>query len=360
MRDPKDYDRAVASALDEAFGDPGTEEQPLDIASARIIIFSDHHRGVRDGADDFARCEPAYAAALGHYLETGHRLVVLGDGDELWENPPDGVLAAYEDVLRLEAEFHRAGRYDRFWGNHDDEWRYAGQVRRRLGRFFPGLRVREALKLRVTDGRDPLGVLFLVHGHQGTLDSDRLAWASRLFVRYGWRNLQRVAGVSLQTPSGDHAMRALHDTAMFTWARDHPQRPVLIAGHTHRPVFGTSRPDPPPARDAAQAERELAAARSAAPPDAAAAAALHAEVEWDAAQQRQHGQPPIPVVPPCYFNSGCCCFGDGDVTGLEIADGEIRLVRWPDDDGRPRPKVLARADLRDVMRAVASGVAATR
>ncbi|MEA2318316.1 MAG: hypothetical protein QOD44_2505 [Solirubrobacteraceae bacterium] len=354
MRDPKDYDRAVGGALDRAFGDPGTEEIPLDLETARLIVFSDHHRGVRDGADDFARCEPAYAAALGWYLEQGHRLVILGDGEELWENRPDGVLAAYEDVLRLEAEFHRAGRYERFWGNHDDEWRYAGEVRRRLGRYFPGLRVREALKLRVMDGGVAVGVLFLVHGHQGTLDSDRLAWLSRLFVRHVWRNLQRWANVSLQTPARDHALRALHDTAMFGWARDHPARPILIAGHTHRPVFGTSRPDPVDASDATVSGQGTGSAQAAPSPDPAAAAAHRARKEWAAARRRSREAPPVPVVPPCYFNTGCCSFGDGDVTGVEIADGEIRLVRWPDDDGLPAAKVLARADLREVLRLVAS------
>src|SRR5215211_2783982 len=39
-------------------------------------------------------------------------------------------------------------------------------------------------------------------------------------------------------------------------------------------------------------------------------------------------KPPIPIDPPCFFNTGCCSFGDGDITGLELADGEIRLVRW--------------------------------
>jgi hypothetical protein len=29
-----------------------------------------------------------------------------------------------------------------------------------------------------------------------------------------------------------------------------------------------------------------------------------------------------------YFNSGCCCFDDGDITGIEIADGCIRLIKW--------------------------------
>ncbi len=36
---------------------------------------------------------------------------------------------------------------------------------------------------------------------------------------------------------------------------------------------------------------------------------------------------------PCYFNAGCCSFSDGDITGMEVADGEIRLVRWKRDPG---------------------------
>jgi hypothetical protein len=354
MAHPDRYASDIAAGLDRVFGDPATQELALELGAARMVIFSDHHKGTRDGADDFLRCERAYAAALGHYLESGHRLVVLGDAEELWENRPDGVLAAYEDILRLEAAFHRAGRYERFWGNHDDEWRYGRQVRRRLGRFFSGLRVREALKLRVTDGGATLGVLFLVHGHQGTRESDRLAWVSRLVVRYAWRNLQRRLHLALNTPARDYGLRAVHDTAMFTWARDHPARPVLIAGHTHHPVFGTSRPDAPPARNLAAIERELTDAGRAEPFDAERLSALHAELEWGRAEQRRREPPPIPVVPPCYFNTGCCCFGDGDVTGLEIADGAIRLVRWPDPDERPRPAILAEADLRDVLQRVAS------
>lgn len=354
MTDPQAYGRAIAEGLDRVFDDRVTAEHELDLAAARLVVFSDHHRGTRDGADDFLRCERAYAAALGYYLEAGHRLVVLGDVEELWENRPDGVIAAYEDVLRLEAEFHRAGRYERFWGNHDDEWRYRGSVDRRLGRFFPGLQVREALKLRVVDRGVALGTLFLVHGHQGTLESERFAGLSRLVVRYVWRNVQRWLKASLNTPARDLALRELHDTAMFAWARDHRERPVLIAGHTHRPVFGTSRAQPAPGREPADIEAELSAARSATPIDVERVGRLNAELQFARAERRRRGSPPVPVVPPCYFNTGCCCFGDGDVTGLEIADGEIRLVRWPDSDGAPRALVLARADLREILGAVAT------
>jgi len=31
---------------------------------------------------------------------------------------------------------------------------------------------------------------------------------------------------------------------------------------------------------------------------------------------------------PSYFNTGCCCFPDGQLTGLEIDGEDIRLVKW--------------------------------
>lgn len=31
---------------------------------------------------------------------------------------------------------------------------------------------------------------------------------------------------------------------------------------------------------------------------------------------------------PSYFNTGCCCFSDGNITGIEIADGNIQLIKW--------------------------------
>ena len=36
---------------------------------------------------------------------------------------------------------------------------------------------------------------------------------------------------------------------------------------------------------------------------------------------------------PYYFNTGCCCFVDGDITGIEIADGTIRLIKWNKEGG---------------------------
>jgi hypothetical protein len=351
-----DYQRRVTAALGKSF-EREQAEQEIDLRTSRIVVFSDHHKGSRDGADDFRGCERAYAAALAHYLEDGYRLIVLGDVEELWECSPKEVVAAYEDVLKLESEFHSAGRYDRFFGNHDLQWSERGEVETHLRKFFPGLDVRESLKLRVVDNGNRLGLLFLTHGHQGTLDSDRWAWLSKPFVRHVWRPLQIRLNMRSTVPSRDFQLRQRHDEAMFTWARNHAAKPILIAGHTHRPVFWVS--TPPVKESAEELARELAAARASDKPDREKLAKLHARLEFVRAERRENGPPPIAIDPPVYFNTGCCSFGDGDVTGIEIADGEIRLVRWPDDDDQPLPKVLVTAHLDEVLDRVASAGRAT-
>lgn len=348
------YQRGIADGLSRAFDDDATEVQELDLDTARVVVFSDHHKGARDGADDFLRCERAYAAALAYYLEEKFTLFALGDVEELWECSPKEVVEKYKDTLELEAEFHRDDRYERFWGNHDDQWRDPKEVSKYLGTkdLFPGLRVREALKLSVVRGGKRLGLIFLAHGHQGTLDSDRFAWFSRRFVRHVWRPVQRKLKMASTTPSRDFELRARHDEAMFSWARNHPDKPVLIAGHTHRPVFQDSRP--PGVTESAKDLEEQLEKQRASGASADELAKLHARLEFIRASDREKGPPPIKIDPPCYFNTGCCSFGDGDVTGIEIVNGRIRLVRWPDDDGKPTFKLLVEEDLAKVLAQVAA------
>jgi hypothetical protein len=343
----------VQRGLDAALADPKTPERDFDLEHDRLVVFSDHHRGARDGADDFWRCERSYHAALGHYLVSGHRLFLLGDVEELWKNGPSEPVAKYADTLELEAEFFAQGRLERFWGNHDDAWRHEDEVEKHFHDRFGGLVCHEALVLHVVSEGQRLGKLFFVHGHQGTLDSDRFSFASRWFVRYGWRPLQRRFTLYSTTPSRDFELRAAHDQAMFAWARERAENLVLIAGHTHRPVFGGTTPPPPRHRKLDVIERELAEAEAAPEPDRVAIAQLRAEYEL--VKTAPFGDPPVEIWPPCYYNAGCCSFGDGDVTGLEIADGKIRLFRWLNDDYQPVAKLLAEEDLRAVLDAVEHG-----
>jgi UDP-2,3-diacylglucosamine pyrophosphatase LpxH len=351
------YLRDIAAGLDRAVA--AADEQPFDPATQRIVVFSDHHKGTGDEADDFRHCEHAYTAALGFYLEAGYRLFVLGDAEELWEERAAPVIARYRAVLELEAQFTARGGLERFWGNHDDDWRNASAVQEHLRPVLGDVHVREALVLRVARPGRADGLIVFAHGHQGTADSDRWGWLSRLFVRWVWRPLQRATGFSATSPARDHALRAKHDRAMYEWARTRRPGVVLVAGHTHRPVFARSTPDPPPARPVDELERLLAGAVAVA--DAEAAARLRAELEYARTLERRP-EPVLTVSPPCYFNTGCCSFPDGDITGIELADGAIRLVRWPanlhelvDRPGagiEQERRILAEAPLEDILQAV--------
>jgi hypothetical protein len=348
--DPERYERGIRRGLEAAF-DRAAEDE-VELERVRLVVLSDQHRGARDGADDFQRCERAYNAALAYYFASGHRLFLLGDVEELWECRPEEALGSYQDTLALEARFFQEGRLERMFGNHDDLWSHDGPVAKHLRGLLPNLEVREGLRLRLTRAGSTAGVIFLVHGHQGTRDSDRFGVLARLVVRYVWRPLQRRLRIPSTTPALDWDLRGAHNRAMFGWARGHPSKPILVAGHTHQPVFGTSRPEPVRRRPAAEVERDLAEREDAGAPPGELAR-LRAELEWARAEERRTGgKAPPAVSPPCYFNTGCCSFGDGDVTGLEIADGEIRLVRWPDREGEPAPVTLARDSLADVLEAV--------
>jgi hypothetical protein len=350
--------RAVYTALEEAFQRALEQEQKegpalLDIRTAKFIIFSDHHKGSRDGADDFMVCERAYNAALAYYERLGYTLVALGDAEELWEGWPDIVLKAYQHTLELEGRFHRSGRYLRFWGNHDDAWSHPDLVEQMLVPALGGapLKVRESLILHVCEREEELGRLFLVHGHQGTLDSDRIAPLSKFAVRYFWRPVQRFFRFSLNTPAKDFELRYAHDSALYAWSQDQ-NKVVLIAGHTHRPVF-KSESHEEVTRKALKTAEEWLVKHPESERFRQRAAELSAELEWVLAQSQQSARdlPVIEFKKPSYFNAGCCAFLDGDVTGLEFSDGEIRLVRWPDDEDMPKPKILAKAKWRDVFAA---------
>jgi hypothetical protein len=345
------HQSAVRGALDRLYRQVVDDEAQtgvitFDVSSPteRYIIFSDQHRGVRDRADDFRHSERAYNAALAYYYAMGHTLVTLGDVEELWKERPGPVINAYQHSLGLEARFYEDGRYLRFWGNHDDEWDYADSVHKHLAPIFDDtLKVHEGLRIKIVDGSEELGHLFLIHGHQGTLESDRFGQISRFFVRWFYRPFQRLTGFSPNTPATSWELREGHNRALYEWVKQQDNL-LLIAGHTHRPVFESlTHPDQ------VLKELEELEARLAQNPDdddlRRKVSEVSAELEWIRAQQLTKPGHEGEIIhrhkTPRYFNTGCCCFLDGKITGLELIDGQIRLIRWPDNDGKPRPCILA-------------------
>ena len=106
----------------------------------RYVIFSDHHKGADNDADDFKPCKNTYLAALDHYYAKGYALIVMGDAEELWEEQPASVMQVYRDVFESEARFHQdSDRYIRIHGNHDDAWQSLRLIDEYLSPYFPPL-----------------------------------------------------------------------------------------------------------------------------------------------------------------------------------------------------------------------------
>jgi UDP-2,3-diacylglucosamine pyrophosphatase LpxH len=321
----------------------------LDGETDRLAILSDMHRGKRDRADDFLPCVESYLAALSHYEEEAYRLVLLGDVEELWKNRPREVVDAYPEVYAREAAIHASGRLLRLWGNHDEDWASPQLVAHELQEIYGGtdLVVGESVLLELGLGERDLGSLFIVHGHQGTGLNDSLAFLARFTVRFIWKPIQHLVQTSRTTPSANRRVREKHNRATRLWAERH-EKLLLITGHTHRPVFASiSILDELERRLGVDIDEITHRVDDAEFWDDVVTECMERGWLGDAAPCG----PPAPdsrrSMQPSLFNSGCCCYQDGRITGLEISDGEIRLVLWSpgSPDGR---RMLARAPLERV------------
>jgi hypothetical protein len=57
------------------------------------------------------------------------------------------------------------------------------------------------------------------------------------------------------------------------------------------------------------------------------------------------------LMKPTYFNSGCCCYNDGDITGIEIEDGYLRLIKWAIKE-TPTRQILEEEKLEVLLKAI--------
>ena len=129
-----------------------------------------------------------------------------------------------------------------------------------------GLVAREGLVLEhAVNGRQ----VFVVHGHQADFKSDRLALLSEMAVR-ALKQVQRLGLARYANLPRDIWSQCKTDRWIREWV--HARRQAVICGHTHRPSCAS------------------------------------------------YGAPP-------YFNTGSCLV-PGAITGLEVQNGQISLVRW--------------------------------
>jgi UDP-2,3-diacylglucosamine pyrophosphatase LpxH len=293
---------------------------PFDIAIGKFIIFSDQHKGAGDHADDFVGAKENYAAALDYYYQNGFTFINLGDSEELWENKPEPVLQCYEKITQQEVLFQKSGRYLKVFGNHDLLWFDKAAVKQFLAPLFSDqLQVYEGIILQTMINGQLLQV-FLTHGHQGDAVSDSNAF-SKWFIGRIWVPVQRWLDFNVNTPAKDFHLRDQHNQIMYNWTKGR-QNVILITGHTHKPVFESL-------DHLQRLAKQLESARQ--QDNALQVSSIEKEIAKKKAEYGKDAQVPTEAIRPAYYNTGCCCFNDGDITGIEIEDGELRLVRWHTD-----------------------------
>lgn len=277
-------------------------------ADAKFIIFSDQHKGDRSAADDFKIAETNYTTALEYYFQNGFTFINLGDSEELWKFSADKILPVNELVLKRESSF-QPERYYKTFGNHDLMWKNKADVFIWLRKYFMlPLIINEGILIKLKTSSRELKV-FLTHGHQGDTMSDNNAFSTWI-VAHLWLPLQRYLNININTPSNDFSLRNEHNIMMSEWSGAQ-QNLLLITGHTHVPVFASGRYYNHPSNKIPGKEQHL--------------------------------------IKPSYFNTGCCCFDDGDITGIEIENGYIRLIKWHEENNAIARKILEEKPLEDLL-----------
>lgn len=104
---------------------------------------------------------------------------------------------------------------------------------------------------------------------------------------------------------------------MYNWSKN-KEKMILITGHTHQPVF----------KSLTHIERlYLQLFRAKEKNDIPAIQQIMSEIPYRA-KDNDILSSEFMTMKPSYFNTGCCCYSDGTITGIEIQNGQIRLVKW--------------------------------
>ena len=247
---------------------------------SKFIFFSDCHRGDNSFADDFANNRNIYFHALNHYYREGFQYCELGDGDELWENMHfEAIFEAHKNVFQLLKRFHLENRLHMVWGNHDMVYQDPKYVEKNLYSYFEPIEEKdielfqnityhESLLLK---HRETGQEIFCTHGHQADW-WNYVCWRiGRFLVRVLWKPLQVVGIADPTSPAKNYKELIRIEKRIKKWILQNKLR-ITIAGHTHRPRF----PEP--------------------------------------------GQIP-------FFNDGSCVH-PRSITGIELQNGELSLIKW--------------------------------
>ncbi len=282
----------------------------------KFVIVSDAHKWDRGETDFFNLVEPIYLQALDHYDRNGFTLVLLGDIEEGAADLFRHVLGKYPNTFARERRF-LPDRYVRIYGNHDHDWKN-DETRRKLEAVMGApIPVHPALCIGER--------IFVVHGHEGDLFSDELHDFSKIMLRLFKRIAEKITGKKPSTAENSRR-RCRRASLLYEWGR--ANKKIVIAGHTHLAYFASvsiTRMLSDRIRAFETARRVQVRADMAAAQDQYIAAARRSMEAQDRFYKLRESLPDRSL--PLYFNSGCCKYSNG-LTGIEIENGAISLVRW--------------------------------
>ena len=245
---------------------------------SKYILFSDCHRGNGRANDNFLKNEFLYLAALKYYGHRCFNYLELGDGDELWENRSmEKIKEMHMHSFEMLSKYYSQNRSYAIYGNHDMVKKYASFQRKYYDTYYSDKLLREQSlcpDVCFYPGiilKDCLGQkdIYLTHGHQASIMNSTFWKINRFLVRYLWKNLELIGVPDPTSAAKNNTKKEKTEKLLAQWAKK--KNVILITGHTHRPMAGT-RESP-------------------------------------------------------YFNTGSCIH-PGSVTGIEIENRCITLVKW--------------------------------
>lgn len=214
-------------------------------SNSKIILFSDTHRSDNGFADDFSRNRNMFKYALDYYYESGFTYIELGDGDELWENRNfTKIFKANKHIYLKLKKFYDEDRLHFIWGNHDMRYKNNKHVLKNLHTYFdPITDTRKELFVNLTfseaiilEEETTKKTIFLLHGHQADWFNYVCWQLSSFLVKTLWKPLQIIGFSDPTSPAQNFKERIKVEKRLEDWiAKNNNQ--MMVTGHTHRPRF---------------------------------------------------------------------------------------------------------------------------
>ncbi len=210
----------------------------------KIVMMSDCHRGDGSWADAFSKNRNICYCALNNYYNNGFIYIELGDGDELWDNKRmSNIIGNHKDIFRLLSKFYQEGRFYSLFGNHDMQKDSKLYAKENLSYYFhsrlkkkipllPNIKFHESIVLYYEKLDEKI---FLIHGHQVDFKNYRIWKFSSALFRYLWKPLALFGIKDPTRTAKNYIEKEKVDRRLINWIDDNDQ--ILIAGHTHRPMF---------------------------------------------------------------------------------------------------------------------------